>query len=61
VGHWNHRYFFMYMVYVVLGVAFLIAGGLEIAYTQVWLEPDEELTGHPVRFNNSVMVAMVRR
>nr|CAD7200079.1 unnamed protein product [Timema douglasi] len=58
IGHYNHRYFFLYMVYMVLGVFFLMVFGFELAYTEVWLNSDqeEELEGHSVRFNNSVLI-----
>nr|CAD7568260.1 unnamed protein product [Timema californicum] len=61
IGHYNHRYFFLYMVYMVLGVFFLIVFGFELAYTEVWLNSDqeEELEGHSVRFNNSVLIRVV--
>ncbi|XP_049812483.1 palmitoyltransferase ZDHHC16B isoform X3 [Schistocerca nitens] len=60
VGHFNHRYFFLYMVFTCLGVLFVIIFGFQLAYSEIWLEPDdgeeEELEGHPVRFNNSVWI-----
>ncbi|XP_042214404.1 palmitoyltransferase ZDHHC16A-like isoform X2 [Homarus americanus] len=37
VGHFNHRYFFMYMVYMTLGTVFIMSLGLEIAYYEIWL------------------------
>lgn len=58
IGHFNHRYFFLYMVYMCLGVFFLIVFGFELAYTEVWLEDEDEdnIEGHPVRFNNSILI-----
>ncbi|KAJ8880297.1 hypothetical protein PR048_016763 [Dryococelus australis] len=63
IGHYNHRYFFLYMVFMVLGVLFLIVFGVELAYYEVWLDPadvssdeDDYLEGHPVRFNNSAII-----
>ncbi|XP_063928929.1 palmitoyltransferase ZDHHC16 isoform X2 [Zophobas morio] len=57
VGYKNHRYFFMYMVYMVLGVLFVIICGVDIAYSAIMLtgdDPDEpELEGHPVKFNKT--------
>lgn len=46
-----------------LGVFFIIVFGVELAYEAVWLGKsldgdDEELIGHPVRFNNSLMIAV---
>lgn len=32
IGHYNHRYFFMYMVYMVGGVLFIMLFGVEIAW-----------------------------
>lgn len=37
VGHFNHRYFFMYMLYMVCGSIFIMAGGFEIALKEIWL------------------------
>uniref|UniRef100_A0A6M2DX66 Palmitoyltransferase n=1 Tax=Xenopsylla cheopis TaxID=163159 RepID=A0A6M2DX66_XENCH len=59
VGHYNHRYFYLYMVYMVLGVSFVIIFGAEIAYGVLWVgssghwTEDHQPDGHPVRFNNS--------
>lgn len=49
----------MYMLYTVLGSLFLICFGVEIAYSVLWLNDDDEWTetepleGHPVRINLS--------
>ncbi|XP_046387169.1 palmitoyltransferase ZDHHC16A isoform X1 [Ischnura elegans] len=68
VGFGNHRYFFMYMVYMCLGVIFLIIFGFEIAYVEVWLDgeeyedgdvKEEEIIGHPVRIHNSVIIPVM--
>ncbi|KAL0269883.1 UNVERIFIED_CONTAM: hypothetical protein PYX00_007470 [Menopon gallinae] len=62
VGHYNHRYFFMYMVYMTLGTIFIIVCGVELAYDVVYIgksfdsDGEEELIGHPVRFNDSIMI-----
>ncbi|KAK4871703.1 hypothetical protein RN001_015827 [Aquatica leii] len=57
VGHRNHRYFFCYTVYMVIGVLFVMIFGFDIAYTGVWLSSedsdDPELEGHPVKFNKT--------
>ncbi|XP_071525564.1 palmitoyltransferase ZDHHC16B isoform X2 [Panulirus ornatus] len=37
VGHFNHRYFYMYMVYMTLGTVFIMTLGFEIAYKEIWL------------------------
>lgn len=56
VGYGNHRYFFLYMLYTVVGSLFLIMFGLEIAYNVLWLGDDEwsesePLEGHPITYN----------
>ncbi|KAL1492831.1 hypothetical protein ABEB36_011013 [Hypothenemus hampei] len=57
VGHRNHRYFYLYMVYMVLGVFFLILCGWDIAYTALYLEmdsdEDDEIEGHTVKINKT--------
>ena len=52
VGHFNHRYFFLYMVYTVLGCLFLMILGFEILWHEVFpettindLEVNEDLAG----------------
>ncbi|KAB0801426.1 hypothetical protein PPYR_05780 [Photinus pyralis] len=57
VGYRNHRYFFMYTVYMVVGVLFIIIFGFDLAYSGIWLSSDDyddpELEGHPVKFNKT--------
>jgi len=59
VGHYNRRYFFLYMVYTVIGVIFIIFFGIGIGYEVLWLgdgggwQEFEELRGSPVRMNLS--------
>lgn len=59
IGHYNHRYFFLYMVYTVIGVAYLMLFGIEIGYEVLWLgdgggwQEVEQLKGSLVRFNLS--------
>lgn len=57
VGFRNHRYFFLYMVYMVAGVVFVMLAGVELAYETLWLSSDDsdepELEGHPVKFNKT--------
>lgn len=60
VGHYNHRYFYLYTVYLALGVLFLVCFGWELAWEVLWDEDgtgdgenDVELIGHPVRFNKT--------
>ncbi|GFG33078.1 hypothetical protein Cfor_12103 [Coptotermes formosanus] len=66
IGHYNHRYFFLYMAYMCLGVLFLIIFGFHLAYNEVWIgieeidEDDESLIeGHPVHFNNSGLIPLM--
>lgn len=60
VGFKNHRYFFLYMVYTVIGVLFIIIAGFDIGYNVIInLNADEELDGHPVRLNKSGMFVPV--
>ncbi|BES99368.1 DHHC palmitoyltransferase [Nesidiocoris tenuis] len=57
VGHYNHRYFFMYMVFIALSTLFIMIFGAEIAYKEVWLQTsDDEIYGHPVRFNDTQII-----
>nr|CAH7735753.1 unnamed protein product [Callosobruchus chinensis] len=57
VGFKNHRYFFLYMVYTVLGVLFVIICGFDVAYTAILLTPadldEPELEGHSVKINRT--------
>lgn len=56
VGHYNHRYFFLYTTYLALGVLFLIIFGWDLGWDLIWSEEVEEeieLEGHPVRFNKT--------
>ncbi|XP_059477659.1 palmitoyltransferase ZDHHC16 isoform X2 [Neocloeon triangulifer] len=72
VGHFNHRYFFMYMVYVVTGCLYIILFGFNLGWAEVFgdgaylqnvqeVKADEELIGHPVRFNHSKLIPMRER
>ncbi|XP_065224703.1 palmitoyltransferase ZDHHC16B [Planococcus citri] len=59
VGHFNRRYFFMFMVYIEISVLFLITFGVEIAYNEVWLHfmssgEEQDLYGYPVQVNTSL-------
>lgn len=57
VGYANHRHFYLYMVFMVVGTLFLIIFGFDLAYQEIWLTPDysdePELEGHPVKFNKT--------
>lgn len=37
VGHFNHRHFYLYMVYMTIGTVFIMSLGFEIAYKEVWI------------------------
>lgn len=45
------------MVYMVVGVLFVIICGFDLAYTAILLAPEDldepELEGHPVKFNKT--------
>lgn len=52
------------MVYMVIGVLFIMIFGFDLAYEIIFLhDPDEpELEGHPVKFNKTgALVAVVRK
>lgn len=59
IGHHNHRYFFLYMIYTVIGVFFIMLFGIGIGYEVLWLgdgggwQEVEALQGSPVKFNLS--------
>ncbi|XP_065343644.1 palmitoyltransferase ZDHHC16 isoform X2 [Cloeon dipterum] len=72
VGHFNHRYFFMYMVYVVTGCLYIMVFGFSLAWDEVFgdgaylqyvheVDEEEVLIGHPVRFNHSKLIPMRER
>ncbi|XP_018343913.1 PREDICTED: probable palmitoyltransferase ZDHHC16 isoform X1 [Trachymyrmex septentrionalis] len=58
VGHYNHRHFFLYMVYTVVGVMFIMIFGVQLAYEEFFPDQEPELDGHPVRLNNSEIIPM---
>ncbi|XP_077301941.1 palmitoyltransferase ZDHHC16A [Arctopsyche grandis] len=61
VGHFNRRHFYLYMVYMVIGVFFIIIAGIDIGYVVLWVgdetsvpsENEPDLIGHPVHMNNT--------
>lgn len=61
VGHFNRRHFYLYMVYMVIGVFFIIIAGVDIGYVVIWVgdetilssENEPDLIGHPVHMNNT--------
>ncbi|KAK2585867.1 hypothetical protein KPH14_010460 [Odynerus spinipes] len=56
VGYYNHRHFFQYMAFTVLGILFIMIFGIEIAYQEFFPAQEAELDGHPVRINNSEII-----
>lgn len=56
VGHYNHRHFFQYMAFTVVGILFIMLFGVEIAYQEFFPAQEPELDGHPVRINNSEII-----
>uniref|UniRef100_A0A1B6DJI2 Palmitoyltransferase n=1 Tax=Clastoptera arizonana TaxID=38151 RepID=A0A1B6DJI2_9HEMI len=56
VGFNNHRYFFMYIIFITLSTLFIIIFGFNLVYQEVWLGTNkdyETLIGHPIHFNIS--------
>ncbi|VVC36246.1 Hypothetical protein CINCED_3A005520 [Cinara cedri] len=53
IGFYNHRYFFLYMVYTTLGSLFLITFGADILFKEV-LYREEDPEGYPVKINTSL-------
>jgi palmitoyltransferase len=59
VGHFNRRYFLMFMVYIEISMIFLMIFGIEIAYKELWLyymppEDHQGVYGFPVQVNTSL-------
>lgn len=53
VGFYNHRYFFLFMVYMTLGCLFIIIFGADIVFKEI-LFKEEDPVGHPVKVNISL-------
>ena len=47
------------MAFTVVGVIFIMVFGMEIVYEEFFPEQDPELDGHPVRINDTVIIAVV--
>ncbi|KAJ8737127.1 hypothetical protein PYW07_000398 [Mythimna separata] len=68
VGYYNARFFFLYMVYMVIGVGFIITAGIDIGYKVIWLNDtggiipnnDPDLIGHPVSLNQTGALVPVK-
>ena len=61
VGHYNHRHFFLYMVFMVLGCAFLMVLGFEIFWEEFighWGEEREPEPGF-MAFNRRALIFYV--
>ena len=62
VGHFNHRYFYLYMIYTVLGCVFLMAFGFEILFFEVFppsattTAVSSEMPLPPVKDSNSTNI-----
>lgn len=53
VGYFNARYFYLYMVYMVVGVTFVIIGGVDIGYQVLWLN-DTGICQHHGNYKPSI-------
>lgn len=51
VGHNNHRFFYLYMVWMVIGVVYLIGCGWEVAYDVTYHQGEPE--GHTIRIDDT--------
>ncbi|XP_014235923.1 palmitoyltransferase ZDHHC16A [Trichogramma pretiosum] len=58
VGYYNHRYFFQYMVFTLIGIIFITIFGAQLAIEEFLLSPEPEIEGHPVRVNNSEIIPL---
>nr|SVE69815.1 EOG090X06RJ [Eubosmina coregoni] len=58
VGHFNHRYFFLFMAFVVIGMVFLIIFGLPVAYHELWNEDNGEPIGRRVIRDGSQLIPL---
>lgn len=47
------------MCFTIMGMAFIMIFGAEIAYEELWLDHDQDLDGHPVRFNDTQLIPVV--
>jgi len=56
VGHHNHRYFFLYMVYMVTGCAYIMAFGAEIFYDHLFNSSDENKDPVFLRFSRRTLI-----
>ncbi|XP_024938502.1 palmitoyltransferase ZDHHC16A isoform X2 [Cephus cinctus] len=56
VGHYNHRHFFQYMAFTVVGILFIMIFGIEIAYQEFFPAQEPDLDGHPVRINDTMII-----
>ena len=62
VGHYNYRYFFLFMAYVCLGIVFLYIFGPAVVYHELYLaEEIEEPLGYRVFTNETHIVPIVNQ
>lgn len=64
IGHRNHRYFFLFMAYTVVGAIFIMTFGIGIGFDVLWLgnvawQENEQLKGALVRYNLSGHIFLV--
>ena len=59
IGHFNHRYFFLYMVYTVLGCLFIMLFGFEIIFYEIF--PSEPPNETAVQNENLILFIFSRR
>ncbi|XP_054167270.1 palmitoyltransferase ZDHHC16-like isoform X2 [Oppia nitens] len=57
IGHYNHRYFFMFMVYTWLGTIFVMIFGFQIAYEHFW-PPVETESQSDLKLSNSTIISI---
>ena len=59
IGHFNHRYFFLYMVYTVLGCLFIMVFGFEIIFYEIF--PSDPPSETAVQNENLILFIFSRR
>ena len=59
IGHFNHRYFFLYMVYTVLGCLFIMVFGFEIIFYEIF--PSDSRSETAVQNENLILFIFSRR
>ena len=59
VGHFNYRYFFLFMAFTCIGLMFLVIFGAPIFYFEVYIGGRSEPEGYRVINNGSHLLPMV--